>query len=87
MILFSTIFKHIFQTHYEAAEKLLGLCRANKGVFVKVGQHIGALEFLVPTEYVNTMKVLHSQAPSSPLRDVFDIIREELKQEVLIFSI
>jgi aarF domain-containing kinase len=54
-------------------------------VFVKVGQHIGALEFLVPTEYVNTMKVLHSQAPSSPLEGVFKIIRDELKQEVFIF--
>ena len=29
----------------------------NGGVFIKVGQHIGALDYLLPEEYVNTMKV------------------------------
>ncbi|KAL1131665.1 hypothetical protein AAG570_011278, partial [Ranatra chinensis] len=67
--------------HTEASQKLLNLCRTNKGVFVKVGQHIGTLEYLVPSEYVATMKTLHSQAPYSPLEDVYKVIREELRKE------
>lgn len=70
------------QVHREAAESLLELCRANKGVYIKVGQHIGALDYLVPKEYVDTMKVLHSHAPTSQLADIHRVIREDLQAQV-----
>ncbi|XP_046388341.1 aarF domain-containing kinase 1 [Ischnura elegans] len=69
------------QVHYEAAEKLLDLCRKNKGMFVKVGQHIGALEYLLPAEYVQTMKVLHSKAPDSSLKDILKVIKQEFGKD------
>ncbi|XP_039279035.1 aarF domain-containing kinase 1 [Nilaparvata lugens] len=69
------------QVHKKSAERILELCRANKGVYIKVGQHIGALEYLVPIEYVDTMKVLHSNAPRSSLEDVMRVLREEFKCE------
>jgi aarF domain-containing kinase len=62
----------------------LKLCCTNKGVFIKVGQHIGALDYLVPMEYVETMKVLHSQAPKSSLSDVYTVLRQDLGKEVQI---
>ncbi|XP_053681270.1 aarF domain-containing kinase 1 [Anopheles nili] len=68
-------------THRAAAEKLLGLCRTNRGVYIKVGQHIGALEYLLPPEYVNTMKVLHSNAPQNPVEDLYRVIRQDLRME------
>lgn len=67
------------ETHQQAAEKLLGLCRTNRGVYIKVGQHIGALEYLLPHEYVNTMKILHSNAPQNPIEDLYKVIRQDLK--------
>nr|XP_045621055.1 aarF domain-containing kinase 1-like isoform X2 [Procambarus clarkii] len=66
------------ETHKRSAERLLDLCCLNGGAFVKVGQHLGSLEYLLPGEYVNTMKVLHSSAPKSPLEDVYKVIEEEL---------
>jgi len=69
------------ETHKKGAEKLLKLFCANKGVFVKVGQHIGALDYLVPQEYVETMRVLHSKAPTSPLNEIFMVIKEDLKKD------
>lgn len=72
---------------------LLDLCRTNKGVYIKIGQHIGALENLFPKEYTNTLKVLHSQAPITPLKQIYKVIKEDLKQDVrqkfinLIFTI
>uniref|UniRef100_A0A1Y1MDT0 ABC1 atypical kinase-like domain-containing protein n=1 Tax=Photinus pyralis TaxID=7054 RepID=A0A1Y1MDT0_PHOPY len=66
--------------HKEAAEKLLQLCCTNKGVYIKVGQHIAALDYLVPEEYVQTMKILHSQAPSSTIQDVYKVLKEDLKR-------
>nr|CAG4640769.1 EOG090X047B [Eulimnadia texana] len=69
------------KVHLRSAEKLLELCRANGGAFIKVGQHLGALDYLLPPEYVRTMRVLHSQAPSSPFSDVLSVIREDLQKE------
>uniref|UniRef100_T1HSR5 Protein kinase domain-containing protein n=1 Tax=Rhodnius prolixus TaxID=13249 RepID=T1HSR5_RHOPR len=76
-------YNYFSSVHKDAAEKLLELCCANKGVFIKVGQHIGALDYLLPQEYIETMRVLHSQAPSSSLNDIFFVIKEELKQDPL----
>ncbi|KAG0720575.1 putative aarF domain-containing protein kinase 1 [Chionoecetes opilio] len=67
------------QTHLRAAKKLLDLCCVNGGAFVKVGQHMGSLEYLLPMEYVNTLKVLHSKAPESPLQEIKEVLEEELK--------
>ncbi|XP_071450783.1 aarF domain-containing kinase 1 [Hetaerina americana] len=69
------------QVHYEAAGKLLDLCRKNKGMFVKVGQHIGALDYLLPAEYVQTMKVLHSKAPESSLKDILKVVKQEFGKD------
>jgi len=67
--------------HLRSANHLLKLCQDNGGVFVKVGQHIGALDYLLPEEYVNTMKVLHNRSPQMPLDDIYSVLREELGRE------
>ncbi|CAG2113844.1 unnamed protein product [Medioppia subpectinata] len=63
--------------HQRSADRLLDLCCTNGGVFIKVGQHIAALEYLVPLEYINTLKVLHSRAPRSSLKDIKRVIKED----------
>lgn len=70
------------ETHKLAAQKLLDLICVNKGVYIKVGQHIGSLDYLLPPEYVNTMKVLHSNAPKNPVEDLYKVIRQDLKVNV-----
>ncbi|XP_030751618.1 uncharacterized aarF domain-containing protein kinase 1-like [Sitophilus oryzae] len=69
--------------HKRSAEKLLDLCCENKGVYIKVGQHIAALDYLLPSEYVQTMKVLHSQAPSTELKDIYKVLKEDFKKDPL----
>ncbi|EDW59997.1 aarF domain-containing kinase 1 [Drosophila virilis] len=68
------------RVHKIAAEKLLQLICTNRGVYIKVGQHIGALEYLLPKEFVQTMKVLHSDAPQNPIEDLYKVIRQDLKR-------
>lgn len=46
---------------------------------MKVGQHLGALDYLLPPPYISTLSILHSQAPSSSLDDVYSVIRSDLK--------
>ncbi|XP_029048676.1 aarF domain-containing kinase 1 [Osmia bicornis bicornis] len=69
------------KVHKYGAEKLLELCCANKGVYIKVGQHIGALDYLLPSEYVHTMRVLHSAAPQSSFKDVLTVLKEDFKRD------
>ncbi|XP_071972872.1 aarF domain-containing protein kinase 1 isoform X2 [Engystomops pustulosus] len=66
------------EVHARSARRLLDLCCSNRGTYIKVGQHLGALKYLLPPEYTSTLSVLHSRAPSTPLPDVLHIIQEEL---------
>jgi len=73
--------KALCECHLRSAQHLLKLCCDNGGVFIKVGQHIGALDYLLPEEYVETMKVLHSRAPEMPLDDIYSVLNEELGKD------
>ncbi|XP_013113859.2 aarF domain-containing kinase 1 [Stomoxys calcitrans] len=70
------------RVHTLAAERLLQLICVNKGVYIKVGQHIGALDYLLPKEFVQTMRVLHSNAPQNPIEDLHKVIKQDLKKNV-----
>lgn len=70
------------QVHLRSARRLCELCCANRGTFIKVGQHLGALDYLLPEEYTSTLKVLHSQAPQSSMEEVRQVIREDLGKEI-----
>jgi aarF domain-containing kinase len=70
------------EAHRICAEKLLELCKANKGAYIKVGQHVGALEYLVPSEYVTTMQILHRDAPENTVEELYKVIQEDLKKDV-----
>ncbi|XP_043476924.1 aarF domain-containing kinase 1 [Leptopilina heterotoma] len=69
------------EAHKFGAQKLLELCCANKGVYIKVGQHIGALDYLLPQEYVTKLRILHSAAPQSSFNDVLTVIKEDFKKD------
>lgn len=58
------------------------MCCDNGGCFIKVGQHVAALEYLLPPEYVDVMKVLHSDAPQTPVKNLFSVLEEDLGKPV-----
>uniref|UniRef100_A0A8C1G307 AarF domain-containing protein kinase 1 n=1 Tax=Cyprinus carpio TaxID=7962 RepID=A0A8C1G307_CYPCA len=70
------------KVHRRSAERLRDLCCANRGTFIKVGQHLGALDYLLPEEYTSTLKVLHSRAPQSSMEEIRQVIREDLWKEL-----
>ncbi|XP_016125187.1 aarF domain-containing protein kinase 1 isoform X1 [Sinocyclocheilus grahami] len=70
------------KVHRRSAERLRDLCCANRGTFIKVGQHLGSLDYLLPEEYTSTLKVLHSRAPQSSMEEIRQVIREDLGQEL-----
>ena len=64
--------------HRRSAERLLRLCRDNGGVYIKVGQHLANLDYLIPKEYIDVLSSLFDDAPTSKYEDVCKVIEEDL---------
>lgn len=85
--------------HERCAKRLLHLAEVNGGVFIKVrvfkingdsnhflqvGQHLGAMEYLIPPEYTKTLSVLMSKAPQQSMEDIKFVIESELGKPVCV---
>jgi hypothetical protein len=64
--------------HRKAAKRLLELCRKNGGVYIKLGQHLANLDYLIPHEYIEVLSSLFNEAPQTDYIDVCRVIEEEL---------
>ena len=79
--------KIVQKIHLRSAQRLKDVFCKNGGAFIKVGQHIGGLDYLLPNEYVKTMKQLHDKAPESNLNELYETIETDLKCKVSLLLI
>ncbi|KAI3430556.1 hypothetical protein D9Q98_005149 [Chlorella vulgaris] len=64
--------------HQRGADRLLSCCFKNGGVYIKLGQHIGMLDHLLPSEYVVTMREhMLDRCPVSSYEEVRQTIVED----------
>ncbi|UYV81764.1 ADCK1, partial [Cordylochernes scorpioides] len=70
------------EVNLRSARRLLNVCQKNGGVFVKVGQHISALDYLIPPEYTTTLRVLQKNVVRETSLDPLSIIQRELGRDV-----
>ncbi|KAL4237932.1 putative aarF domain-containing protein kinase 1 [Mactra antiquata] len=68
--------------HERSAIKLKNMCCKNGGAFIKVGQHLGTLDYLLPKEYVKTLRVLHNDAPQSSVSELAQVFKEDLGKDI-----
>ncbi|KAH7278749.1 hypothetical protein KP509_38G054700 [Ceratopteris richardii] len=67
------------EVHLRAANRLKELCFKNGGIYIKLGQHMGQLEYLLPSEYVQTMKnCMLDRCPVSTFDQVCEVFKAEL---------
>eukprot|EP00802_Teleaulax_amphioxeia_P009485 Tamp_09502.p1 GENE.Tamp_09502~~Tamp_09502.p1 ORF type:complete len:492 (-),score=58.02 Tamp_09502:375-1850(-) len=52
------------------ADRLLWLARTNKGVYIKLAQHLAQLDYLLPDEYTTTLRACLNDAPTSSYSQV-----------------
>lgn len=69
---------HISQIHQHAAQRLVKLCRTNAGVYIKIGQHLANLDYIVPQEYIDGLSCLLDNAPQSSYDKVCQVVQEDL---------
>ncbi|KAL8273945.1 hypothetical protein Esti_002124 [Eimeria stiedai] len=64
--------------HSRSARRLVRLAQRNRGVYVKLGQHASAMEYLLPAEYTQQLQQLQQNVTPVPLEQVAQVIKEEL---------
>lgn len=69
-------------THQAAADLVLQLCKVNKGIYIKLGQHIGQLDYLLPEQFVRTLRVLCHAAPTDDWQLVRSMWRAEFGRDI-----
>ena len=74
--------------HKRNAIRLRDMCAKNKGVYIKLGQHLAMLDYVLPHEYTEVLSTLLSQTPTSTWADVQAVIREDLggKEASVLFD-
>ncbi|WOH09058.1 hypothetical protein DCAR_0728511 [Daucus carota subsp. sativus] len=67
------------EVHIRGARKLEELCFKNGGIYIKLGQHLGQLEYLVPQEYVEILREsMLNKCPVSSYEQVCEVVKSEL---------
>lgn len=62
------------EVHLRNAQRLFGVCEKNGGLFVKMGQMIVMMDYLVPEEYQTVLSPLLNQTPATQSRAALDQI-------------
>eukprot|EP01117_Protostelium_nocturnum_P009073 TRINITY_DN324_c2_g1_i1.p1 TRINITY_DN324_c2_g1~~TRINITY_DN324_c2_g1_i1.p1 ORF type:complete len:886 (-),score=183.06 TRINITY_DN324_c2_g1_i1:1581-4238(-) len=65
------------EAHSESAQLLLKLFEKNEGIFIKAGQHMSALGYIIPKEYTTAMEPLFEKAPYKNFKDIEKIFKLE----------
>jgi hypothetical protein len=68
--------------HYRAAHRFLRLMESNGGIFIKLGQHLASLDYLLPQAYCQTFRNLFNKAPCSAIEDVQSVVEQDLQAEL-----
>lgn len=66
------------ETHLKAAKLTLRALEKNGGIYIKLGQHICALTYLLPPEWTNTMIPLQDRCPRSSMDEIENMFQRDL---------
>lgn len=65
--------------HLRSATRMLEALKTNSGIYVKLGQHVAAVQML-PSEWTSTMTPLQDQCFPTPIEEIDDMLRRDLGQ-------
>jgi aarF domain-containing kinase len=67
--------------HTRSAQRMLEALKKNSGIYVKLGQHVAAVQ-LLPKEWTGTMAPLQDQCFPSDVNDVDDMLLEDMAMDI-----
>ena len=63
--------------HDRNAARLKAVLFANRGIYIKLGQHLGLLDYMLPPQYVSAMRGCFDEAPESPWSAVRGVFQQD----------
>ncbi|KAH8671187.1 ubiquinone biosynthesis protein [Xylariales sp. PMI_506] len=78
----STLLK---QCHKRCAERTLKVLEKNGGIFIKLGQHLSAMTYLLPVEWTSTFIPLQDKCPVSSFASIEQMFRDDTGEELRDF--
>ncbi|KAG4306388.1 hypothetical protein PORY_000376 [Pneumocystis oryctolagi] len=63
--------------HKRCAKRTLSCLKNNGGIFIKLGQHLSSMSYLIPYEWTSTMTCLQDKCPSSSIDDIKKMFLED----------
>jgi aarF domain-containing kinase len=61
---------------------VVALSQVNKGVYIKLGQHLAQLEYLIPRPYIVAMECMLHEAPQDDFDAVMEVLEDDLGKPV-----
>ncbi|WYZ41444.1 hypothetical protein EsH8_V_000339 [Colletotrichum jinshuiense] len=68
--------------HQRCADRTLKVLEKNGGIFIKLGQHLSAMNYLLPQEWTNTFIPLQDKCPVSSFESIEDMFRKDTGKEL-----
>lgn len=69
------------ECHLRSAQRMLEALKKNSGIYVKLGQHVAAVQVL-PKEWTSTMTPLQDQCFPTPTDEIDEMLRRDLGQGI-----
>ncbi|KAJ1675247.1 hypothetical protein EV182_001637, partial [Spiromyces aspiralis] len=76
------IFSRRSAVHKRSAERVLEGMKRNGGVYIKLGQHLSAMGYVLPEEWTKTMRPLQDQCNPSSIKSIDALFRHDLGQSI-----
>ncbi|CRK38434.1 hypothetical protein BN1708_007757 [Verticillium longisporum] len=77
--------KLLSDCHTRCARRTLRVLEKNGGIFIKLGQHLSAMNYLLPTEWTTTFIPLQDKCPVSSYESIENMFRKDTGQGILDF--
>ncbi|CCE62030.1 hypothetical protein TPHA_0B03600 [Tetrapisispora phaffii CBS 4417] len=68
--------------HLRCALITLDALRQNGGIYIKLGQHISAMTYLLPPQWTDTMIPLQDHCPKSTIEEIDNMFKHDLKMGI-----
>ncbi|KAH8785490.1 ABC1 family-domain-containing protein [Diaporthe sp. PMI_573] len=68
--------------HKRSAERTLRVLEKNGGIFIKLGQHLSAMNYLLPTEWTTTFIPLQDKCPVSSMESIEEMFRRDTGEDL-----
>ncbi|KAL5629317.1 hypothetical protein BROUX41_001924 [Berkeleyomyces rouxiae] len=77
--------QELHSCHRRCANRTLKVLEKNGGIFIKLGQHLSAMNYLLPMEWTTTFIPLQDKCPVSSLESIQDMFRKDTGGEISDF--